>query len=688
MLDIEFVKLFLARYKIPLPSYILLKAPQENNFTLIESFDGIQPDHISEIPNFEHDQVTADAKNKRSLLWLKYPENAYVVAAFPDDVSLDIFTMNVLYHLLIPAFITEPSNKLETRFESIVSNIVDQSSTADFNNLINKILEETISIVRADAGMLWVFDSGINKLVCKAYKGSVTDLALSLRLELGEGLIGKTFLRGTPKLYSSYPEVLPDIDDFSPENKIKVLSLFGDKMMDSAFLMPIFVNKVMECILIVYRVQGNPPFSSADLETMKIFAEMIEMTMTNARSLITLQTQLDTLTKCNAFYSKLTSLSVNNSGISNIVKELKGVLNVPVLVINLMTHEQYPRNAAFEMELLNMLTQRNVTNGDTFIIESKNRSDRYSVYPILIENSCLGYLIARSKDNESQIDKMMLEIGRMVIALELSKAQSMLDISFKRSAQNFFELINLNDPLELTKKCSELGIDSNANYAVVVFTIPNENNELQSASVYRLIANIKRELIGTQKIVFSSQEKIIVLISMQSTNGIIPISEKIGEMITRAQKNENITICGGMGSLYPGPNSINRSYREAQNALMYQLSQHNAGFMQYSEMGVNQLFINLTSEEATTFLSKIFTPLREKSRQSDSLEATLIAYIESNCSMTQTAKQLYIHTNTLYQRLRKIETCLNLSFRKPDDLLQIQLACYLRNNYPDIYNFL
>lgn len=680
MFDIELLKLFLAKHNIPSPSCILHKTSQESDFQVVVSLDDTQPVHLSEIPVFERDHIIEDKSSKCSFLWLKYPEQIYVVTAFPESVSLDDYTINILYHLFLPVSLERTSSKPENRFESLVSSIVELSETVDFDILIEKILEKTLSIVRADAGMLWVYDSEINKLVCKAYKGSATELTLSLQLELGEGLIGKTFLRGTPKLYSSLQEILPDIEDFSPENRTKMLSIFGDRMMDSAFLMPIFVNKQIECIMIVYRVKGNTPFSSSDIEITKILAELIEMTMTNARSVIALQTQLDTLEKCNHFYSELTSLSVNNSGISSIVKELKRILGIPVLVINLMTNEQYPRIAPFDRGILVRLSQLNVKNNDSFLIESEDRSEKYSVFPILVENICLGYMVTRSKVNETQIDKMILEIGRMVIALELSKTQSMLDILFKRTAQSFNELISLNDPLAQTKKCSELGIDLNADYAVVVLAILKESNELQMASIYRLIAKIKQELAGTQRLIFASQEKITVLLAIHSETGINLVRQQISDIIAHGQKEENISLCAGMGSFYSGVANINKSYREAQNALMYQLSRHSLALLHYSEMGINQLFINLTTEEASAFLSKVFTPLRENSKRAEYLETTLLAYIESQCSMNQTAKKLYIHTNTLYQRLKKIENCLHISFKNPDDLLQIQLACYLRTH--------
>ncbi|PJN90457.1 PucR family transcriptional regulator [Bacillus sp. mrc49] len=62
------------------------------------------------------------------------------------------------------------------------------------------------------------------------------------------------------------------------------------------------------------------------------------------------------------------------------------------------------------------------------------------------------------------------------------------------------------------------------------------------------------------------------------------------------------------------------------------------------------------------------------------LEETLLAYIHNDRSASITAKQLHIHVNTLYQRIKKIEEKLNVSLSTPDDLLKIQLACFLKQH--------
>ncbi len=684
VLDVDLLNQFLNKANLPFPAQILMKESREGDFKLIFSVDDDPPVNLSELPVFEHDLLQKDIVHHRTNLWLKCPEQIIVVAIFPEDTFLDEYSIRMLYHLFLPA----PLENSPRKPENLLVSFFEESTNLNFENLIQKILEKTISIAMADAGMLWIYDSDINKLVCKAYKGKVTDVAASLQLNLGEGLIGKTFLRGTPKLYSNYDDLLPDIEDFSPDNKTKSLSLFGDLRMDSTFLMPIYVNQQIECILIVYRLKGNPPFSSSDIEILKIFAELIEMTMTNARSLITVQSQLADLQKCNSLYSKLTSLAVNNAGITNIVKELRKAIKTPTLVIDLITQEQFPRGAAFEKKHFDQLIHQDFRNDESFLLESENKLEKYSVHPIFVESSCLGVLVSGFNENESVVDKTMLEIGKMVIALELSKSRSMLDLYFKRIAQNFFELTSLTNPLDVIKKCVEMGIDQNADHAVVVFRIHSPNNEAQASQLYRFIAQIKKELAGTQKFVFSSEEKIITLICAHSVNGRNLVQQQIHQLVEQIQREQDLSIYAGMGSFYSGVKDIDKSYREAENALLYQLSRNTSGLLKYSDLGVNQLFINLSSEEARSFLSKIFSPLRESSKKAESLENTLITYVEENGSVIETAKKLYIHTNTLYQRLRKIETLLQISLRKPEDLLQIQLACYLRKTYPDIYHSL
>ncbi|MEN6419864.1 MAG: helix-turn-helix domain-containing protein [Clostridiaceae bacterium] len=566
-------------------------------------------------------------------------------------------------------------------FEQITREMTELPSSADLDILVNEILEKTLLIVQADAGLLWEYDAESKLLFCKAYKGIARDIALSLRLKLGEGLIGKTYLRGTPKLYYGIDEIRRDIDDFSAENKDAMQKLFGSNEINSAYLMPIYVHQQIECILIVYRALENSPFSSTDIETLNIFSGLIEIALSNARGLIALQTQIDRLRKCNNLYARLTNYSVNNSGITSIVDELSSALDVPVIVINLMTNERYPKNAQVSTAILSELKRRSAKDDDSYRIESEGDGESYRIYPIVAENSCLGYLLAPAEGSEHPLNRMLLEVGRMVLAVEFSKAQSRLDISYKRMAQSFSELLSANSSAGLAEKCSEFGIHIKASYAVLIFAFQlSESIELQESTVYRVISYTRKELGSFQKLIFGSRERIVVLLPVQSEDWFATASRQINRVLSSMMQKEGLVLFAGMGSPGNGAGEISKSYHEAEKAVLYQLSQQKSGLLQYSQMGVNQVFANLSSDDAASFLSSVLAPLSEKS---ESLEETLFSYIELNYSLKKTAQKLYIHPNTLYQRLKKIENILNISFNNPEDLLKLQLARYLKNYYPD-----
>jgi|GEM_PF-2019766 len=53
---------------------------------------------------------------------------------------------------------------------------------------------------------------------------------------------------------------------------------------------------------------------------------------------------------------------------------------------------------------------------------------------------------------------------------------------------------------------------------------------------------------------------------------------------------------------------------------------------------------------------------------------TFLAYVENNLSLTKTSEKLYIHTNTLKYRIKKVEELTGCSLHNIDDLIKIKLS--------------
>ena len=59
--------------------------------------------------------------------------------------------------------------------------------------------------------------------------------------------------------------------------------------------------------------------------------------------------------------------------------------------------------------------------------------------------------------------------------------------------------------------------------------------------------------------------------------------------------------------------------------------------------------------------------------------STISKFFENNLNISETARQLYVHRNTLVYRLERIEKSVGLDIRKFDDALTFKIALMVVN---------
>ncbi|GIN12803.1 hypothetical protein J26TS2_26700 [Shouchella clausii] len=111
------------------------------------------------------------------------------------------------------------------------------------------------------------------------------------------------------------------------------------------------------------------------------------------------------------------------------------------------------------------------------------------------------------------------------------------------------------------------------------------------------------------------------------------------------------------------------SYREAVLAVEMK---GDAPLVRYQDLGCRRLWPSLDEQTKRDFVIDYLQPLLDL--EPDYM-ATLAALIENGRSARQqTAKQLHIHVNTLYQRVKRIEQVLGISFQNERQWLQLMIA--------------
>lgn len=126
--------------------------------------------------------------------------------------------------------------------------------------------------------------------------------------------------------------------------------------------------------------------------------------------------------------------------------------------------------------------------------------------------------------------------------------------------------------------------------------------------------------------------------------------------------------------------TVSALFEEALQTLRFLHVRDEWTITSYDKIGLNQLVLQIPPQDLANFIHEQIGELIVQSNKSHLYE-TLLAYFKFNRSIQQTAQHLHIHTNTLYQRLNRIEQMLNVSLQLQEEALKIQLACYLKENY-------
>ena len=98
----------------------------------------------------------------------------------------------------------------------------------------------------------------------------------------------------------------------------------------------------------------------------------------------------------------------------------------------------------------------------------------------------------------------------------------------------------------------------------------------------------------------------------------------------------------------------------------------------YSTLGIGRLIYQLPVSLCEMFIEEIFD--EEVPNEID--EETLITvntFLDNNLNVSETARQLYVHRNTLLYRLEKLEKLTGLDIRIFDDALTLKIALMVVN---------
>ena len=134
----------------------------------------------------------------------------------------------------------------------------------------------------------------------------------------------------------------------------------------------------------------------------------------------------------------------------------------------------------------------------------------------------------------------------------------------------------------------------------------------------------------------------------------------------------------GFGSIVGHVGDLARAYKEAQVAIdVGKVFDTEKSVINYENLGIGRLIYQLPTTLCEMFLREVFKKNTIDSLDQETL-VTINKFFENNLNVSETARKLFVHRNTLVDRLEKIKKLTGRDLREFDDAITFKMALMVK----------
>jgi carbohydrate diacid regulator len=225
----------------------------------------------------------------------------------------------------------------------------------------------------------------------------------------------------------------------------------------------------------------------------------------------------------------------------------------------------------------------------------------------------------------------------------------------------------------LVSRANEHQIPLEMNRCVVLFQI--ENTEKQSA--YAMLGELI-PLIETDTLVEMNRHNAALIKDMNGIDGIDELyqfAQAVEETLTQ-EGIRQVTI--GIGESKPNLSTLAESYLEAKRAMeVGHIFYQNRSIHVFRFLLLERFLMDIPREDGMHYHALLFNRKTAKLFNDEMLQ-TIEMFFRKDLNLSDTARQLYIHRNTLVYRLDKVQRQTGLDLRKFDDAVTFKILHELK----------
>ena len=296
------------------------------------------------------------------------------------------------------------------------------------------------------------------------------------------------------------------------------------------------------------------------------------------------------------------------------------------------------------------------------------------VAPILIGDQLFGYIwIIANGDSLTQLDYLAIERGAIVAALILSRDLAVYEAEQRGKSKIIDQLIDA-DSNDLTFEADEIieRLGMSGDYQIInVVNIQEELNPIRTLSQF-LTEKLKKT--GFQPTIIERTKSLLIIFNTSKTENI----EKFTEFLLNFAKQNDQHWVIGISQITNSIENFKKAFHEGSDASRIGMifGKNEPSCWYYEKLG---FLIWLIDTPLDVINANHYYRIVESMHQYDDernadIVKTLEIYFSTFANAQETARILFIHRNTLRQRLKKIHDIWNMDFEDSLEMLNLFYA--------------
>ncbi|MFB4211639.1 PucR family transcriptional regulator [Shouchella sp. JSM 1781072] len=390
---------------------------------------------------------------------------------------------------------------------------------------------------------------------------------------------------------------------------------------------------------------------------------------------------------------------VSGKGLLHLVENVAQLVGAPILLMNERCQVISASNSANPvgngMEYLYRMGYAFFPEGSPYTSFTllMNQPKTVTAFPVYTDKAKKSILvILNSLPSHDRQAYLLIEQATNVIAFELMKENALKQ--YTRRAKNEFFLHYINGQYatkdETINRAQEFGLYNDRPYKCVAGRLDQEETSLgfkeNHIEIEKVFDFVEEELsiFPFQSHLFIKGDICFVLLEGEKDDTIGDSLQAVDFALEMIQEHVFLhfkrSISFGVSHLCRQFWDVREAHQEATNALHSGRLSGSRQFVQtYQAKDLVKLLRMIPREDLNEFCDYNLKKLTEPSVNEMGLIQTLAVYLETHCQISETAKRLYVHRNTIIYRLEKIEELLGKNLKDPDTTLHLRLALRIQH---------